>query len=83
MEDIEQTRLRGYAVDREEAMMGVFCLGAPIFDETKNPVAAISLSGGSDLLDSKELTKRANELILVSKEISYSMGFQPEVAAFA
>jgi len=83
MEDLDQTRLRSYAVDREEAIMGLFCLAAPIFDETKHPVAAISVSGGSDILDDKELTKTANEMILISKEISYSMGFQSEVAVFA
>ena len=79
VEDLEQTTLRGYAIDREEAIMGVFCMAAPIFDESKRPVAAISLSGSSDLLDSKKLSKAASDLILASKEISYSMGFQPKV----
>ncbi len=82
MEDLEQTRLRGYAVDREESLSGVFCLGAPIFDETKRPVAAVSVSSGPDLLDEKRLTQTAQELVQVSKEISHSMGFQPEVAVF-
>ncbi len=82
MENLEQTHLRGYDVDREESLMGVFCLAAPIFDETRNPVAAISVSGGPDLLDDKQLTQVAQELIHTSKEISQSMGFQPEVAVF-
>ena len=83
MEDIEQTRLRGYAVDREETLMGTFCLSAPIFDETSHPVGAISVSGGSDLLNGKVLTQNTNELVHTSKEISQSMGFQLGVAIFA
>ena len=82
MEDLEKTRLRGYAVDREESMAGIYCLAAPIFDEMRNPVAAVSISGGPDLLEDPHLTQLIQELIHTSREISQSMGFQPEVAVF-
>ena len=82
MEDLEKTRLRGYAVDREESMAGIYCLAAPIFDEMRNPVAAVSISGGPDLLEDPHLTQLVQELIHTSREISQSMGFQPEVPTF-
>jgi DNA-binding IclR family transcriptional regulator len=42
--DLENVRKKGYAVDREESVIGGICFGAPIFDERKQAVAAISVS---------------------------------------
>ena len=42
--DLAATRRRGYAVDRQEAVPGVCCVGAPVRDYTGRPIAAISLS---------------------------------------
>jgi DNA-binding IclR family transcriptional regulator len=43
--ELEETRRRGYAIDREENVPGSFCVGATIFDARNHPVGAISLSG--------------------------------------
>jgi DNA-binding IclR family transcriptional regulator len=45
LEELEQTRRRGYATDQEEAAPGSFCVAATIFDAANKPVGAISLSG--------------------------------------
>lgn len=82
LEDLENTRLRGYAVDREESLAGVYCLAAPIFDETRNPVAAVSVSGGPEILDEQQMAQLGQALLHISREISQSMGFQPEMAVF-
>lgn len=42
--DLENVRKKGYAVDREESVMGGICFGAPIFDGRRHAVAAISVS---------------------------------------
>ncbi len=37
-------RENGYATDREEAVAGAFCIGAPVRDHTGEVVAAVSVS---------------------------------------
>jgi IclR family acetate operon transcriptional repressor len=46
-EELEATKKLGYAIDREEHMIGSFCIAAPIFDSGNRPVAAIGISGRS------------------------------------
>jgi DNA-binding IclR family transcriptional regulator len=42
--DLGGVSKRGYSVDREESVTGGICFGAPIFDERRRCVAAISVS---------------------------------------
>lgn len=43
--ELEQARLRGFALDDEEREAGVCCVAAPIFDRFGRCVAALSISG--------------------------------------
>ena len=45
MRACEQIRQLGYAVDDEEEEIGVRCIGAPIYNDKGEVVAAISISG--------------------------------------
>ena len=60
--ELSKIRKTGFAVDREESMLGAFCVGVPILDGKGAPVAAMSVSGP---------TVRFNELVLpkVSKAL--------------
>lgn len=42
--DFEQVREKGYAVDREESILGGVCFGAPLYDDRQHVKAAISVS---------------------------------------
>lgn len=44
-DELEQARLRGFALDDEEREAGVCCVAAPIFDRFGRCVAALSISG--------------------------------------
>ncbi len=44
LRDLELTRQRGYALDKEEHALGLVCIGAPIFNTEKRPVAALSIA---------------------------------------
>jgi IclR family transcriptional regulator, acetate operon repressor len=43
--DLARTRVRGFAVEREESTTGIVCVAGPIIDVTGNAVAAISMTG--------------------------------------
>jgi DNA-binding IclR family transcriptional regulator len=42
---LETVRRKGYATDNEEYMLGVRCVGAPIFDQTSSAIAGLSIAG--------------------------------------
>jgi IclR family acetate operon transcriptional repressor len=44
-QDIELTRERGFAIDDEEYAVGLRCVAAPVFNEFREPMAAISIAG--------------------------------------
>jgi len=70
--DLTTTRKRGYSIDRQEAVPGVWCVGAPVRDHTNRAIAAISLSTISDFFD----PATTGPLVLGSAvEISRAMGW--------
>ena len=48
MRELKEVRRLGYALDREESEYGLFCIGAPIFNASRNVIAAVSISGPVD-----------------------------------
>jgi len=63
----EQIRQLGYAVDDEEEEIGVRCIGAPIYNDKGEVVAAISISGAKaqieDIPVRAEVVKRTAALL--------------------
>jgi IclR family transcriptional regulator, acetate operon repressor len=45
LDDLAGVRQRGYAIDDEEEVYGVFCVGAPFFDHSGGCAGAISVTG--------------------------------------
>ena len=81
LEDLEQIRLKGYAIDREEFIPGLVCIGAPVFDRSGRPTASISLSGKPSRLTGRGLSGLADDLVRTAMEISHQSGFLPELPA--
>jgi IclR family transcriptional regulator, KDG regulon repressor len=71
--DLDRTRRRGYAVDQQEALLGVWCVGAPIRDHTGRSVAAISLSTIKEFFDPDGAGPQVTSAAV---EISRAMGWK-------
>jgi len=73
LRDLASTRRRGYSIDRQEALLGVFCTGAPVRDHTGRSIAAISISTINDFF---EPATTGPLVTAAAVEISRAMGWQ-------
>ncbi len=71
-----------YANDHEEYLPGLFCISAPIFNQTGKPYAAISVSGGFEFFSSNELDTISQQMKETAAEISQSMGYFHQATPF-
>lgn len=76
--DLADTRARGYSIDEQEALPGVFCVGAPVRDHTGNPTAAISLSTIKEFFDPDRTGPLVNAAAV---EISHAMGWRGDASS--
>jgi DNA-binding IclR family transcriptional regulator len=72
--DLETVRQLGYAVDREESMMGAFCVGVPVLSSQGLPIAAISISGPTIRFGESKLPSASQALLKSAKEIQKKLG---------
>ena len=70
-------RERGYAIDEEENEPGIRCIGAPIFNQQNQVIAAISISGPTIRI-TKEYVQNTlkHEVMKTALEISEEFGFR-------
>jgi DNA-binding IclR family transcriptional regulator len=84
--ELVRIRERGYSIDDQEVVMGVYCVAVPVFDGTGRPVGAISITGsspkaaGPDVLPLVEMLNDA--CASVSRRLGYR-GSWPGVSAAA
>jgi DNA-binding IclR family transcriptional regulator len=76
---LKEIRTSGYAVDQQEAEVGICCVGAPIFGIGGQIIAAISISGPSERLEQKGLKTNLKSAVQamaarISQAISPSTG---------
>jgi IclR family acetate operon transcriptional repressor len=76
--DLALTRERGYSIDRQEAVPGVWCVGAPVRDHTGRSVAAISVSTIREFFDSAT----SGPLVMAAAvDISNAMGWNGDATS--
>ena len=74
LKSLERVRKRGFAIDDEEIEVGVRCVGAPIFDSNRHPIAAVSVSGPASRITVQSVPAIAERLIRSCNEISRTLG---------
>ena len=77
--ELEMVREKKFAVDDEENLLGVRCIGSAIRDHQGYPLAAMSVSGPSSRIDGKKIDEIGNHIAEVTTEISTRFfAFEPE-----
>ncbi len=78
LEELRLTRQRGYALDDNEMEDNVRCVGAPIFDHMRHPIAAMSISGPAYRMTRERLEELSPHLIECTQIISQKLGYIPD-----
>lgn len=76
---LEEARERGYAVEREECVLGGACVAAPIRDHTGAVVAALSITGPLSRL-TETLPREIDAVREAANRISLRLGYDGVVA---
>jgi DNA-binding IclR family transcriptional regulator len=75
--ELEQTRAQGYAIDRGEHEVGLYCIGAPILDKEGQVVGACSVSGQDPEITQGKLEDFSTRVMYTAQEISRRLGYVP------
>lgn len=73
-QNLAETTKRGYAIDDLEGDPGVRCVGAPIFDYQRSPIAAMSVAGPAHRMTIERIHEIAQDLTQATKTLSQQMG---------
>jgi DNA-binding IclR family transcriptional regulator len=73
--DLEETRERGYAVNRGEFRLGVCGVAAPVRDRTQSVVASIGVWGAEKNILGARREELAHATLIAAREISRELGF--------
>jgi IclR family acetate operon transcriptional repressor len=75
--ELLETQERGYALDRGENEEGSRCIGAPIFNQDGEVIAAISVAAPASRLTASMEAEVALEVIRAADLISGRLGYVP------
>lgn len=79
MEDLEEIKAQGFAIDNEELISGVSCIAAPIYDNKSKVIGAISVSGPSGKIKGNKYLEIVQEITSTATAISRELGFKERV----
>src|SRR5437762_11123183 len=72
--ELEKVRRQGYAIDDEEACMGLRCIAAVVYNDCSEPLAAISVSGMTSRLTDDRLATLGETVREVAAELTVALG---------
>ncbi len=73
--ELDKVRRQGYAVDNEEALLGCRCVSAPILNNDKIAIGALSVSGPVTRVSLAEVPALARQVRNAANAVSAAMGF--------
>lgn len=72
--ELEKIRKQGYALDDEEACMGLRCVAAVVYNDCAEPLAAISVSGMTGRLTDQRLPEIGQIVRHVAADLTAALG---------
>jgi IclR family KDG regulon transcriptional repressor len=79
--DLEETRLRGYAINAGEFRLGVCGLGAPVRDRSGGVVASVGVWGAEKSILGSRRDELAHMAVMAARDISRELGFVEGISA--
>lgn len=73
--EFRRIRKRGYAIDNQEMVLGVFCVGVPIVDRLGRPVGGISVSGPTPKKPGPAVQPLVDRLDAACMQVSKRLGY--------
>jgi len=71
--EIDEVRAKGYSRDREEGIVGVSCIGAPVFDSLGRNIAAIAMQGPTARMSEDRVADLLPEVLRTAGAVSAAM----------
>lgn len=71
---LTEIRQKGYAVDRQEHFVGIWCVGAPIVSSREEVLGAISLTTFAPAVDESELERLGSLVTMAARRIAARSG---------
>jgi IclR family transcriptional regulator, acetate operon repressor len=72
--ELAKVRRQGYAIDDEEACMGLRCIAAVVYNDCSEPLAAISVSGMTSRITDDRLATLGETVREVAAELTLALG---------
>jgi IclR family KDG regulon transcriptional repressor len=76
LQDVAQTRTRGFVVSMNDMVTGIAAVGGPVYEHSGNVAASISLSGLSIGYDAVRISELADIVVATARRISRQLGYQ-------
>lgn len=75
LKEIRQCAIQGYALDKGEHSVDVWCVAAAIVDHLGHTVSALSISGPASLMKQRDINQLGKEIKEVARKISVIIGY--------
>jgi IclR family acetate operon transcriptional repressor len=75
-EELVRIRASGLAYDREGYMLGIFCIGAPVFNVNGEPVAGLGVTGLVSVSHPEKQAELEQAILACAESISRDIGYE-------
>ena len=76
--ELERIRGRGYSIDDQEVVLGIYCVSVPIVDSSGRPQGAMSITGPSPKAAGPEVQHLVDMLFEACGSVSRKLGYRGE-----